>query len=55
MCINNSKIKKFNDNNIKVDHFEDFLKLTDFEWTEHDFYQYFKNLGKIIKETTKNF
>lgn len=49
LCINTHKVKKFNENNIKVDYFHDFLLLTNFEWKEDDFYQYFKNLGKIIR------
>lgn len=49
--INKTKITKFKQNNINVEHFDDFLKLTNFVWEEDDFYKYFKKLGKIIKQT----
>ena len=34
---------------IKVDHFEDFLKLVGIDWPEEDFYSYFRELGDILK------
>lgn len=43
-----SKIKKFENDGIKVDNFEDFLNLIEIGWNEEDFYDYWKTVGKII-------
>jgi hypothetical protein len=45
-----SHIKSCEDNGVKVDHVEDFLKNINFEWDEEDYYCYFKSLGKKINE-----
>lgn len=41
-------IRNFAKNDIKVEYFNDFLKLTNFVWSENDFYSYFKELGKLV-------
>lgn len=41
-------IRKFEKNNLKIDHFEDFLKILNINWNEREFYDYFKYLGDLI-------
>ena len=45
-----SNIKTFETKGIKIDHMGDFLQLIDIVWDEADYYQYFKDIGQIIKE-----
>ena len=45
-----SNIKKFENNGIKIDHIEDFLKIIDIKWIEEDYYSYFREIGNIIKK-----
>ncbi len=44
-----SNIKAFENSGIKIDHMQEFLQHIDFEWSEGDFYQYFRELGEKIK------
>jgi len=44
------KIKVFEDNEIKIEHMSEFLNLCSIEWHENDYYNYFRELGKIIRE-----
>jgi hypothetical protein len=44
--INN--IKAFEKNDIKIDHFSDFLQILDIEWDIKDFYDYFREIGNKI-------
>lgn len=41
-------IRIFEKNNIKIDHFSDFLQIIGMEWSEDDFYNYFKTIGQKI-------
>ena len=41
-------INKFEENEIKIEHFKDFLNIIGIEWEEQDFYEYFIELGKIF-------
>lgn len=43
-------IQSCEDNGVKVDHVEDFLKNIDFEWNEEDYYSCFRGLGKKMNE-----
>ena len=43
-----SHINCCEENGVKVDHIEDFLKNINFEWSEEDYYNYFKSIGKKI-------
>ena len=43
-----SHIKKIEGKGIKVDHFSDFLNLVNIDWSEEDFYDYFRKLGVIL-------
>jgi hypothetical protein len=43
-----SQIKKCETEGIKIDHFEDILRLTQIKWSETDFYDYLKEIGKIL-------
>jgi hypothetical protein len=45
-----SNIKTFETKGIKIDHMGDFLQLIDIIWNEIDYYQYFKDIGQIIKD-----
>ena len=48
--INNKYIiKKFENNNIKVDFFNDFLNILNIDWSKVEFYKYWRELGDIIK------
>lgn len=44
-----SNIKVFENNGIKIDHMEEFLRIIDVDWKEHDYYSYFKEIGNKIK------
>ena len=44
-----SNIKAFENSGIKIDHMQEFLQHIDFEWSEGDFYQYFRELGEKIR------
>ena len=45
-----SHIKSCEDNGVKVDHVEDFLKNIDFEWSEEGYYSYFRTIGEKINK-----
>ena len=42
------QIKKCESCNVKIDHFEDFINLLNYDWNKDDFYSYFRNIGNII-------
>lgn len=44
-----SNIKRFETNGIKIEHMKEFLRILDIIWSEDDYYEYFKELGNIIK------
>jgi hypothetical protein len=46
-----SNIKLFENKGIKINHMEDFLNIIDIKWDEDDYYLYFKNIGKMIKNS----
>tara|TARA_B100001287_G_scaffold50226_1_gene39265 strand:+ start:5230 stop:5916 length:687 start_codon:yes stop_codon:yes gene_type:complete len=43
-------IKSCEDNGVKVEHVEDFLKNIDFEWSEEGYYSYFRTIGEKINK-----
>ena len=43
-----SNIKKFEDNGIKINHMEDFLKIIEVLWIEEDYYIFFREIGNKI-------
>tara|TARA_Y100001970_G_C14090524_1_gene779779 strand:+ start:417 stop:1070 length:654 start_codon:yes stop_codon:yes gene_type:complete len=43
-------IKSCEDNGVKVDHVEDFLKNINFDWDEEDYYNFFREVGKLFRE-----
>ena len=43
-------IQSCEDNGVKVDHVEDFLKNIDFEWNDEDYYSCFRGLGKKMNK-----
>lgn len=43
-------IKKFEQDDIHIDHFEDFMNIISMEWSEDDYYSYFYEIGRIITE-----
>ena len=45
-----AEIKKFQKEEVKVDHFKDFLSLIGVEWDKESFYSYFKEIGTIIED-----
>lgn len=45
-----SNIKTFERNGIKIDHMEDFLKIINVFWYEHDYYSYFREIGTKIRK-----
>ena len=47
-----SRIKKCESEGVKVDHVADFLKILNLNWVRKDFYEYFRELGNILKKTT---
>ena len=51
ICKGISQIKQCEANGVQVDHWSDFCKLINFEWTKDDYYVYFRNFGKIIEGT----
>lgn len=44
-------IKIFENKEIKINHMKDFLDIIKIEWTEDDYYSYFRKLGLIIKNS----
>jgi hypothetical protein len=44
-----SNIKTFENNGIKIDHYENFLEIINIKWNEEDFYSYFREIGMKIK------
>jgi hypothetical protein len=46
-----SNIQLFENKGIKINHMEDFLNIIDIKWDEDDYYLYFRNIGKIIKNS----
>ena len=46
-----SNIKLFENKGIKINHMEDFLNIIDIKWDEDDYYLYFRNIGKMIKNS----
>ncbi len=44
-----SNIKTFENNGIKIDHYENFLEIINIKWNEEDFYSYFREIGIKIK------
>ncbi len=45
-----SNIARFEASGVKINHMSDFLAVIGVEWIESDFYEYFRDLGKIIKK-----
>ena len=45
-----TNIKSFENGGIKIEHMGDFLQIIDVEWDEKDFYSYFREIGKKIRE-----
>ena len=45
-----SNINSFEKEGIKIDHMVDFLTLINITWIEEDFYNYFREMGRIIKK-----
>ena len=45
-----SHIKTFENNGIKIEHMEDFLKIININWCKEDYYLFFKEIGIKIKE-----
>ena len=46
-----SNIKAFESSGVKIDHMSDFLQYVEFEWSEHDFYEHFRQLGEKIRDS----
>jgi hypothetical protein len=46
-----SNIQLFENKGIKINHMEEFLNIIDIKWDEDDYYLYFRNIGKIIKNS----
>jgi hypothetical protein len=46
-----SNIQFFENKGIKINHMEDFLNIIDIKWDEDDYYLYFRNIGKMIKNS----
>lgn len=46
-----SNIKTFEKNGIKIDHMENFLNIIDINWSCDDYYNYFREIGHIIKNS----
>jgi len=46
-----SNIKSFEKNDIKIEHFKDFCHILNIDWSEEDFYDYFKQIGIIISNS----
>ena len=46
-----SNIQFFENKGIKINHIEDFLNIIDIKWDEDDYYLYFRNIGKMIKNS----
>jgi hypothetical protein len=44
-----SNIKTFENQGIKIDHMQDFLKIINIKWSEDDYYSYFREIGIKIK------
>ena len=49
-----SHIKTFEEGGIKINHMGDFLKMIEIEWSEDDYYGYFRELGTIINNLRTN-
>ena len=47
-----NNIRKFEHNNIKIDHMEDLLNILNIIWDEKDFYSYFVDIGDKIQNNT---
>jgi len=45
-----SHIKKCEEKGIKVEHPEDLFKLLELDWSEEDYYAFFRKLGKLFRE-----
>jgi hypothetical protein len=45
-----SHIIKCEENGVKVNHMGDFLNLVDFPWSKNDFHDYFRELGRIVRD-----
>jgi hypothetical protein len=43
-----SNIRSFETSGIKIEHMEDFLKIVNIEWSEEDYYAYFREIGRMI-------
>lgn len=43
-----SNIKSFEKNDLKIEHFEDFCDILHINWSEEDYYDYFKQIGMKI-------
>ena len=46
-----SNIQFFENKGIKINHIEDFLNIIDIKWDENNYYLYFRNIGKMIKNS----
>ena len=46
-----SNIQFFENKGIKINHMEEFLNIIDIKWDEDDYYLYFRNIGKMIKNS----
>lgn len=49
-----SNIKTFEKENIKIEHFSDFLQIIETEWNENDFYSFFRDLGALYGSVPSN-
>jgi hypothetical protein len=49
ITVGKAHIKKCEKQDIKVDHMKEFLTQVNLDWSEEDFYGYFKELGEILE------
>ena len=47
-----SRIEQCESKGVDVDHFADFLKILNLNWTRTDLYEYFRELGNILNKST---
>jgi len=46
-----SNIKTIETSGIKIEHMEDFLRIVDIEWSEEEYYGYFREIGILINNS----
>jgi len=46
-----SNIKTIETSGIKIEHMEDFLRIVDIEWSEEEYYEYFREIGILINNS----